>query len=214
MVLELHPRAVVGGEDDVGIVRKPEVFDGLEEASGFGIDVFDNDFVRVVRVRVIQFIRHIEWQVWHAMWQVDEEWGFFVGGNEFDGLVRVASGDGALVDGELDDGLVFHQWGVPAGECAFWIGPEFVPFAPWFVGVVGVVHVVRIRNAEVGIESLASRQKRGTVTEVPFADASGGVACGLEHIGDRDFIRMQADILFGKDHVARHLDSLGVATGQ
>ena len=60
--------------------------------------------------------------------EVEEE-GLFGGGvflDELDGFVGIATGDGALVDGELDDFLVFHERSVPLCEGAFGVVPKGV----------------------------------------------------------------------------------------
>ena len=53
----------------------------------------------------------------------------------------------------------------------------------------GGLHVVGPTQAEEVIEAMAGRQILRQVAEVPFADASGGVAFGFERLGDGDFFR-------------------------
>ena len=98
VVLELEPRAVVGGEDDVGVVGEAELADRLHEAADLGVDVLDDALVGVLRVGVVDVLRNEERDVRHAVRQVEEERLVLVGGDELDRLVGVAAGDGALVD--------------------------------------------------------------------------------------------------------------------
>ena len=102
-------------------------------------------------------------------------------------LVGVAAGDGALVDGMLEDFLVFNQWGFP--DAAFFgFAPILVPFAiAWAFGVCRVTHVIGVGNAEVGIKALRGGQELRVVAEVPFTHACCGIALGLEHICNRSF---------------------------
>ena len=60
------------------------------------------------------------------------------------------------------------------------------------------------------VEPLGQWQEFGLIPKVPFAKATGGVAFGLEHFGNRDFIRVQTAGFAGKDHRAIHADPVRI----
>ena len=53
-----------------------------------------------------------------------------------------------------------------------------------------MVHVVRIRNAIIGVEAVGGGQHFLVVTEVPFAETGGGIALRLQVIGDGVLLRV------------------------
>ena len=77
--------------------------------------------------------------------------------------------------------------------------------------VVGVVHVVGVGDAVVAVEALGAGEAFGVVAEVPLADAGGGVAVGLEVIGDGDLVGVHAAGAGGKEDVLLHADAFRVA---
>ncbi len=67
------------------------------------------------------------------------------------------------------------------------------------------------------VESLSRRQKFWLIPQMPFAEHASLVARGLQHFGDRHFIRVQSFSVCSKQHAEigprRHADSLGITTG-
>jgi hypothetical protein len=78
----------------------------------------------------------------------------------------------------------------------------------------GGAHVIGIRQAEIGVETLLQREERALVADVPFADAARGITGGLEDIGDGVLLGMQADGAGGKQDVRDGQDARGVATSE
>lgn len=62
----------------------------------------------------------------HRVSEVEEERGGFVFLDKGDGLVGVAAGDGALINGNFDDFVSFDEGCLPSSESAFLIFPEEV----------------------------------------------------------------------------------------
>ena len=91
------------------------------------------------------------------------------------------------------------------------VGKRFAEVA--LHAVLGRAHVVRVGQAEVQIEALPVGQELRLVAQVPFADDGRGVAGGLQHFGHGDFLRGQADVAAGKQHVGNRQRALGIAAG-
>ena len=66
-------------------------------------------------------------------------------------------------------------------------------------GCGGLVHVVRIGNAEVMVEPVARRQKRWLIPEVPFADAHRGVTLILQKFRNGMFLGVDSMTTCGKE---------------
>ena len=75
------------------------------------------------------------------------------------------------------------------------------------------LHVVRVGNAEVAIEALASGKELGLVPQMPFADARRGVTAILELFGDSHLGRIQPLALSWEKH-AGHRHPRTIAAGQ
>lgn len=217
MVLKWQPRAVVTGEDHVGILAELEFIESREQFSDLRIDVFDGVDVGFFRIGITHIVGHIQRDVRHGVRKIEEKRLGGMGFDEVDGALRVAASDGALIDRKLDDFFVFVERRAPLRERGFGIIPQRVhAIGPTLRSalVVGMVHVVRVRDAEVGVEALSSRQNFGMVAEVPLADAGRGVALGFEVIGDGVFIRMQALGRGRKKHMQMHADTFRIASSE
>ncbi len=190
MVLELKPRAIVGGVDDVGFLIELQFADGVDEATDFGVDVLDGIGVGILWVGVANVIGNVERDVGHGVGEVEEEGLVFVGLDEVDSLLRAAAGDGPLIDGEFDDFSILHERGVPFRQSGFRIGPEDIHSAVasfWSPLVVGVIHVVGVWDAEVGVEAVLLGESFGVMSEVPFAKGGRFVTLGFEVVSDGVF---------------------------
>ena len=125
-------------------------------------------------------------------------------GNPLHGSFGVAFGKPVAIARSLDHRFVFHQrQRRPPGAVGL---PN--PFG----------HVVRIRDAKEPIKALPSRQELQLISQVPLADDRRRVALFLEHFGDRDFVRVQAERRDRPQHVTVsrvlvHADSLSIAAG-
>lgn len=217
VVFKLEPRAVVGSEDEVGVLIELQLAEEVDEAADFVVDVFDDIGVGVGGIGVADVIGHIERNVRHGVGEVEEEGLVLVGLDEVHGLLGVATGDGALVNGEFDDFFVLHEGRFPLGESGLGIGPKFVHSGRSTLGfpfVVRVIHVVGVGNAEVGIEAVLLREGFGVMAEVPFSEAGGGVALSFEVIGDGVLGRVEPAGGGGEENVLVHFDPLGIAAGE
>ena len=74
-------------------------------------------------------------------------------------------------------------------------------------------HVVRVGKSEPLVEPVPGGQELGGVPEVPLALDRGGVAAGLEHLGDGALVPMQSDRRSGAQG-ALDPDPAGIAAGQ
>ena len=107
--------------------------------------MLDDIDVGALGVGIANVIRHVERNVRHGVREVEEEGLFFIRLNELNRFVGVAAGDGALIDGELDDFLILHEGSFPVREGGLGIGPKCVHAhvtTLWLPLVVGVVHVI------------------------------------------------------------------------
>ncbi len=116
VVLEAEPGAVVGGENDIGVIREFQLAQQVEDATHLGVEVLDGVDVGAFGIGVADVVGHIERDVRHRIGQVEEERALLVFLDEGDAAIRAAAGDGALVHREFDDLLVLHQRGLPFRE--------------------------------------------------------------------------------------------------
>lgn len=113
------------------------------------------------------------------MGQVDEERLVFVFLHKIDRFLCAAPGYGALVNGQLNDLLILEERRLPFREGRFGVVPENVHSLPttlWLTLVVGVIHVIGIRNAKISIEAVGCRQYLLVMPKMPLAKTGGGIA--------------------------------------
>ena len=189
----------------------------IGDAADFVVDVFDDIRVGVGGISVADVIGHIKGNVRHGVGEVEEEGLVLVRLDKVHGLLGVATGDGALINGEFDDFFVLHEGSFPLGEGGLGIGPKDVHSGRSALGfsfVVGVVHVVGVGNTEIGIEAVLLREGFGVMAEVPFSEAGGGVALSFEVIGDGVLGGIEPAGGGGEEDVLVHFDPLRVAAGE
>ena len=114
--------------------------------------------------------------------------------NKPDCLPRVASGKCVLVGRPLHDFLVAHQRHVPP------FGLRFAQVDRACAATGNRVHIVTVGDAEVVIEAVVRRRVSVQVTQVPLADASCGIAPGLQCLGDSNLMLWQASGRIRKQH--------------
>ena len=104
------------------------------------------------------------------------------------------------------DALLDHQVAEePAGRVDLAaVALEVVAVGTGPVVEVRIVVDAAAHVAERAVEALAQRHGVGRVAEVPLADVAGGVAGGLEHLGDRDLAAGHAGIALHGGGVERH----------
>ena len=74
------------------------------------------------------------------------------------------------------------------------------------------IHVDAVRNSEVLVETPARWQIFFRQAKMPFADRAGLVSFGLQHVGKRYFVKIQAVDIFGEKN-ARHSNTSGITAG-
>ena len=104
-----------------------------------------------------------ERDVQHGVRQVEKKRTLLVGADEFHGLIGVQEGEFARVGRTLDNISIADQ-----------------RYAALFLEVNNLHRIQIVQQAVIMIEALIAWQKRLLKAEVPFADASRGVAIGLE----------------------------------
>ena len=104
-----------------------------------------------------------ERDVQHGVRQVEKERMLLVGADELHGLIGVQAGEFARVGRTLDNFAIADQ-----------------RHAALFLEVNNLHRIQIVQQAVIMIEALIAWQKRLLKAEVPFADASRGVAIGLE----------------------------------
>ena len=180
-------RAIVRGKNDIGVLVESRFAKGFEHATDLGIEVLHRFDIGLLRIGIVKFIRHIQGHVRHGVSKVDEKWLLLILLDELDGLVGITTRDGALIDGDFDDFFALHQRSFPLGESRLGVLPlsvQSIEAHLWFPLIIGVIHIVRVRNPEVGIETVFGRQGFRMMAEMPFAKASGGVTLPFQLIRD------------------------------
>ncbi len=188
---------VVGGEDDQGLLVQAGILERFQDFSRRPVDFLDGVTITTSLGFTFESGTGEKGNVREGVRQIDEEWLILVAVDELDDFLSVAWGDHRLVDGGLDDPFVSHE-----GQGHFL-----------------AVHVVRVRNAEVGIEALLVRKEIRVIADMPFSHADGGVVLGLEDFGNGGFIGVQSLSIRWKQHaqvsvVHMHVHASWVASGQ
>ena len=215
-MLEGKPRPIVRGVDHIGVLCQLQLIKRIQQPSHLGINVLNGVDVGPVRVRVADIVGHIERNVWHRVGQIDKERLVLMICDEVNRCLRVAAGDRSLVDGQFDNFLVLDQGRFPFRQRRLGIVPESVHpvrAALRLALVIGIIHVIGVGNAEVGIEPIGPWQHLGLIAQVPLAEAGGGIAEPLEVIGNRVLRRVEALRRRRKEHMLMQADPLGVTTG-
>ncbi len=157
-----------------------------------------------------------------AVRQVEEERLVLAGVDELHRRRCVALDDALLLvlPHGRDDRLIFdkrERWltrageaglGVASGTAGLWFGKFVAEVA--LRSVLAGPHVVRVRDAEVVIETTAARQEFRLIAEVPFSDARRRVAGLLQQLRHRALGGTQADRGAGKEHVRNRQHALGI----
>jgi len=209
MISVIEPGAVVGGEEDEGVFLQFEATEGVHNLPDRPVDFHHDVSEEADSAFAFKFVGNVEWDVDHAVGEVDEEGAIFVFFDELDGSFGVLGGELLLVfPGDLGvDDFVF----VDEGE----VRPAFDSFFHGEVEDSGVVgpHVVGVGETEVVVEAVLHGEELFMVAEVPFAIAGGRVALLFADFGDGDFVRVDADVGLGAEG-SHDADSYVVTTGQ
>ncbi len=183
--------AVVGSEDDQRLPVKIE-FLQLRQDLAHGPIQFANDVgVQVMgSVGRVEVLRGGERLVRHRVRQIQKEGLVALGFDEAQRSLRIALGEGALNDRVLDDSIVLDK--------------------------LDGAHIVRVEDAEIGVEASLDRKIIRDVPEVPFADAGGGVALLLEGLRNGDLAGGQAIVIHAtvRRRVAHNAMTERIAAGQ
>ena len=183
--------AVVGSEDDQRLPVKIE-FLQLRQDLAHGPIQFANDVgVQVMgSVGRVEVLRGGERLVRHRVRQIQKEGLVALGFDEAQRSLRIALGEGALNDRVLDDSIVLDK--------------------------LDGAHIVRVEDAEIGVEASLDRKIIRDVPEVPFADAGGGVALLLEGLRNGDLAGGQAIVIHAtvRRRVAHNAMTERIAAGE
>ena len=200
------PRTVVGGVDHQGVPIQFQLLQRAHDLPHRPVHLLDRVPVQAGGRLARELGRGVQRDVRHRVRQVDKERPVLVGRDEADRLLGVPPGQRVLIDGELDDpcpakqrrsGPAVVRRQLPKLLLGEPVSPEDV--GGELHGRVGA-HVVGIRDAEIGVETLVGRQELLLVTQVPLADAGGGVAACLEQLGDGHLAGVQPDLVPRKQH--------------
>ena len=208
VVAVAEPWSVVGGEDEESVVFDAESAGCFDELSDGPVDFGEDIGEGSLAGSALKFFRGEQGDMDHAVWQVQEERcaaGVF---DELDGAFGVVFGEQGLFFGGdfgVDDFVVLVERQVGPGFKAFF-ERQVLDF-----GVEGP-HVVAVRQAIVAVEAILQRQELWEVSEVPFAEAGGGVAFAAAEFSDGGFGGVDAIAGFGSES-ALDADADVVAAG-
>ena len=102
-----------------------------------------------------------------------------MGSDELHRLFGIAFRDRRLSGWPLDDLLIAHERHIPVGDLG-------IPEGRAAFGSVGnAIHVVGIGDAKIAVESVVGWKELRQVTQMPLANTGGGIAFGLECLGQR-----------------------------
>ena len=192
------PGPVVAREDHERLLVDTVIPQGIKHLPHAPVHLFDPVAERAVAGAAAELLPRQQRQVNRGVGQVEEERPVLRIADEGHGLVGVAGHDLPLgvVGKQFGDLVVPHERHHPLARLRR-----------------DPLHVVGVGDPEVAVEALAGGQKLGLVAQVPLADAGGGVAKGLEPLGDRHLGRVEP-LGAGGEVDARRADPRAVAAGE
>lgn len=204
-----EPWSVVRSEDDERIV-----FDLVFAECGDNLTDGPVDFHEYVgeesfAAAILEFIAGEERHVDHGVWQVQEERAFTAAINEGGGFFGIESCEFCLIGGGdcgIDDGVVFEEWQV-------W--PAFQSFLHGQVQDFWVErpHIIAVWQSEVFVEAVLERQELVVMSEVPFAEAGGGIIFLPADFCECGFVGIDTDVALWSE-CPLNTDSHVVTAGQ
>jgi len=166
------------------------------------IDLHDDVTIKPARGFAFELVAHVQRDVRHVVRDVEKERTILVVLDELDRALRVPGCEMRLVFGghvRVGDLLAFdqRQRRVSAG----------------FGGGMVWPHIVRVRQSEVIVEAVARRQELRMMAQVPFAVNRGRVTAPLQHLGEREFVRVNSNLRC-RPQRAKNSDAIRIASGQ
>ena len=195
--------AVVRGEDDECIRVEFELTQRREHAAHAGVDLLDSRTIYVAFGSLENLRTGVSGPVDVGMRQIEKERIVPMILYELDGFLGDDFRQQGLISAvaHVSDRLVLTDDRQRRVGAAISDGiPAFVPRP----------HIIRIRDAKILIEALRQRQEFRLIPEVPLAKTAGGIALGLEELGDGDFVRMEAACFAGEEDGSIHADAVRV----
>ena len=195
MVPVVQPGAVVGGEDEQGILFQVVPAQGFHDLSDGPVHFHHYISEETGFALPLELVRDIERDVNHAVWNIDKKGLFLVLLDEGNRPLRILRGQLLLVLAR-DFGLT-TSFPVDKGK----VRPALDPFLHREMEDARVVwpHVVGVGQAEVIVEPVLHGKKLLEVPQVPFSVAGGCVSLLLADLGDRDLLRVNADCGLGTE---------------
>ena len=158
-----RPTAVVRGIDDECVVIEIVLFQRIKNAADIMVQLLNGVAVFAPIGFALEGLTDAQWVVQHGVRQVEKEGLLLVGADEFHGLIGIQAGEFGRVGRTLDNFAIADQ-----------------RHAALFLEVNDLHRIQIVQQAVIMIEALIAWQKRLLKAEVPFADASRGVAIGFE----------------------------------
>ena len=181
-----QPGAVIAGEEDEGVFVQSGGPQRVEHATHGGIEFLHHIAIQPAQAFALLLSRSEERHMGESVGEVEKEWLGLVLGDEVRRLLGITPCERGLIGRLLDQFFVAVERGVPP------IGVLVQPTGSAFGRDAGLgVHVIGMRQAEEEVEAVLARMTGGIVgpdAEVPFADAPGGIALGLEMLGQGDLV--------------------------
>ena len=199
--------AVVGGEENQRLLIDLEIAKSVEDTAHAGVDLFDVGPVGI-SLGLGENLRTSEPGVVHVGVRHEaKERSVPMRLDELNGLVGDNFTEKRLIGaiGDISHRLILTNDG--QGLIGAAIGDRVAALVPW-------PHVVGIGNPEVFLESLGEGEKGLLITKVPLAEAAGGVALFLQHLGDGDFVRVESSVLAGENDGSVHANAMRIAAGE
>lgn len=209
MVAVAEPGAIVGCEDDECVVFDIVFAECFDDPPDGPVDFHQDIGEEAFAAAILKAAAGEEWHVDHGVRQVEEERLISAAIDEGGGFLGAESGEFGLIGGGncgIDDGVIFDQRQVrPAFQSFFHRQLSYFRMEG--------PHVVAVGQTEVLIEAVLERQEGEMVSEVPFAEAGGGVVFLSADFRECGFVRVDTDAAL-RSEGSLDTDSDVVAAGQ
>ena len=180
-MLAPEPGPVVAREEDERALGEAQLPERPENASHARVQLLHDVAVQPSSALPAESIGWVKRDVRERIGDIKEEGRSLPLAEEAKGLVRGAARERFLPDGRLDD-LRPPEEG--HGRLA----------------LLGVPHVVRVRETEELVEALSRGQELAAMPEVPLPDHHRRVTTFLEDFGERDLVGAEAARRVGEEH--------------
>ena len=194
MISVISPRPVVGRENDQRIILYSFLADGPQDFSYAPVQLHHHVSVQSQFAFPLKLIRHRQWNVWHGMRQIEEEWFIHIPVDEVNRIIGIIGRQPRLIRVIADNVIPFDQRKVRK-----------------LILRMERPHIVRVRQSIIFVETMLERKEFLLISQMPLAEDSRSISLiakqfryrlllftdaiwrtRIERIGEADTVRITA----------------------